>query len=256
MTEQIDTVAWQEWLRRWDAQQTGYIPDREEAFALMLDVLSRLDAAPGRLLDLGCGPGSLADRALRRFPDAVVVGLDIDPVMLELGRRTLGDRVQWMEADLRSPDWAGQLAAAEFDAAEFDAVVSATALHWLDSEHVPHVAQGLADLLRPGGVFLDLDSLRTDSGAPRLAELTRALYREAGPDTGGDFEDFYAWWEALATEQALAELFAERDRRFGARRHGTGTTVTEWEQALRGAGFAEVAPLTQVLDHRLLAAIR
>jgi len=64
----IDTVAWPEWLRRWNAQQTGYIPDREEVFALMLDVLSRLDAVPGRLLYLACGPGSLADRALRRFP--------------------------------------------------------------------------------------------------------------------------------------------------------------------------------------------
>ncbi|MGH3938791.1 MAG: class I SAM-dependent methyltransferase [Pseudonocardiaceae bacterium] len=251
MTGQIDTIAWAQWLRRWDAQQTGYIPDREEAFALMLDVLGRLDAAPGRLLDLACGPGSLADRALRRFPDAVVFGLDIDPVMLELGRRTLGDRVRWVEADLRSPDWAGKLVGAEFDA-----IVSATALHWLDSEHVPHVAQGLAELLRPGGVFLNLDSLLTDPGAPRLAELTRELSREAGPATGAAFEDFYAWWEALAAEPALAALFTERDRRFGPRRHGTGTAITEWEQALRAAGFAEVAPLTQALNHRLLAAIR
>jgi len=70
----------------------------------------------------------------------VVFGLDIDPVMLELGRRTVGDRVRWVEADLRSPDWAGQLLGDEFDV-----VVSATVLHWLDAEHVPHVAQGLAD---------------------------------------------------------------------------------------------------------------
>lgn len=251
MTERTDTVNWQEWLHRWDAQQTGYIPDRDEAFALMLDVLSRLDAAPGRLLDLACGPGSLADRALRRFPDAEVVTLDIDPVMLELGRRTLGDRVRWVEADLRLPHWAAQLVGTEFDA-----VVTATALHWLDAEHVPHVAKGLADLLRPGGVFLDLDSLLTDARAPRLAELTRELRREAGPAARGDVEDFYAWWEALAAEPQLGDLFAERDRRFGARRHGTGTTVTEWEQALRGAGFAEVATLTQVMNHRLLAAIR
>jgi len=33
---------WQGWLRRWDAQQTGYIPDREDRFTAMLDVLEAL----------------------------------------------------------------------------------------------------------------------------------------------------------------------------------------------------------------------
>jgi cyclopropane fatty-acyl-phospholipid synthase-like methyltransferase len=56
----------QAWLQRWDRQQEGYVPDREATFALMFDVLDRLGAAPGRLLDLACGPGSLADRALAR----------------------------------------------------------------------------------------------------------------------------------------------------------------------------------------------
>jgi len=55
----------QAWLQRWDRQQEGYVPDREATFALMFDVLDRLGAAPGRLLDLACGPGSLADRASR-----------------------------------------------------------------------------------------------------------------------------------------------------------------------------------------------
>ncbi|MGH3848725.1 MAG: class I SAM-dependent methyltransferase, partial [Pseudonocardiaceae bacterium] len=135
----LDAVAW---VRRWDRQQAGYIPDREQTFALMLDVLERLSAAPGRLLDLACGPGSLSDRTIARFRNAEVVGLDLDPVMLELGRRTLGDRVQWIEADLRSPDWTQRLSTVKFDA-----VVSATALHWLDAGHLPHVSEGLAALL-------------------------------------------------------------------------------------------------------------
>lgn len=57
-SHQLDAAGW---LRRWDRQQAGYVPDREETFALMLDVVERLGAAPGRLLDLACGPGSLAD---------------------------------------------------------------------------------------------------------------------------------------------------------------------------------------------------
>lgn len=249
-TSALDATAW---LRRWDRQQAGYVPDREQTFALMLDIVQRLDAPPGRLLDLACGPGSLADRALHRFPDAEVTGLDLDPVMLELGRRTLGERVRWVEADLRSPRWAEQL-----PTPRFDAVVSATALHWLDAEHLPHVTRGIAGLLRPGGVFVDFDTLLCDPATPRLAALTKGLRDERQQrDTGdGDFEDFYAWWGALAAEPELRELFAERDRRFGSRRHGAGTTLAEWDRALRTAGLAEVATLTQFMDRRLLVAIR
>ncbi len=240
------------WVRRWDRQQAGYVPDREESFALMLEILQRLGAAPGRLLDLGCGPGSLSDRVLARFPDAEVIGLDLDPVMLELGRRTLGERVQWVQADLRTPDWPDAV-----PGGPVDAVVSAIALHWLDTEHLPALAGGIAAVLRRDGVFVNFDTLLADPAAPRLAALTKDL-RVAQTDSttcAVGFEDFSAWWDSLAEEPELRELFAERDRRFGPRRHGCGTTLAQWQQALPAAGFTEVATLIQVMDHRLLVAI-
>lgn len=36
MTTPQPAPDWQGWLRRWDAQQTGYIPDREERFTAIL----------------------------------------------------------------------------------------------------------------------------------------------------------------------------------------------------------------------------
>lgn len=241
------------WLRRWDRQQAGYVPEREETFTLMLDIVERLGAVPGRLLDLGCGPGSLAGRVLARFPDTHVVGLDLDPVMLELGRRTLGDRVKWVDADLRTPEWPDEL-----PGRSFDAVVSATALHWLDADQLPALATGIAAVLRPAGVFVNFDTLLPDPRDPRLAALIEdldAAQTETRTSATG-FEDFYTWWDALAAEPELRELFVERDRRFGPRRHGSGTTLPQWDDALRSAGFAEVTTLTQVMDRRLLVAIR
>ena len=114
------------WVARWETQQAGHVPGREEVFGLMLDLVERLVGEPARVLDVGCGPGSLAGRVARRFPDAEVVALDADPVMLELGRRTLGDRVRWVRTDLAEDGW-GEAAGA----AGFDVAVSATALHWL-----------------------------------------------------------------------------------------------------------------------------
>lgn len=253
-----------DWVRRWDLQQACYVPDREAIFSHILDIIERLDATPGRLLDLGCGPGSLAHRALNRWPDAEIVGLDLDPVLLELARRTLGDRIRWVETDLRSPDWQRPLG----DGA-FDAMTSATALHWLDPAHLEHLTTGLAEGLRPGGVFINYDTLPADPANPRLAALTAQLRHEqqlAGlEDT--DAEDWSTWWTGLAAHPQLDELFAERNRRldpsalaFDCKRaradRGTHATITEFAQALRHAGFAEVDTLVQLNDRRLLIAIR
>ncbi len=38
------------------------------------------------MLDLGCGPGSLATRLLDRIPAATVIALDADPVLLAIGQ--------------------------------------------------------------------------------------------------------------------------------------------------------------------------
>ena len=237
------------WLRRWDAQQERYIPDREKLFGLVLDVLTGLDATPGRLLDLACGPGSLAARAAQRFPGAEIVGVDVDPVMLDLARRTSGDRARWVDADLSGPGWVDRVGG------PFDAAVSATGLHWLTEDTLPALAGRIAGVLRPGGVFVDVDTLLADPAAPRLAELTRRLREERTEQRLATGEDFRAWWDALAAEPALADGFAERERRFAGRVSG-GSTLPAWERALRDAGFAEVGTLTQTFDRRMLVAIR
>ena len=103
--QQID---WLDWLRRWDAQQEGYIPEREARFTAMFDALAELLPTPFVALDLACGPGSISQRLLARFPDARAIAVDLDPVMLAIGRGALGTvdgRLRWIEADLASPDW-------------------------------------------------------------------------------------------------------------------------------------------------------
>jgi trans-aconitate methyltransferase len=134
---------------RWDSQQERYL-HREERFALMLDfVAAAVEGSNLRLLDLCWGAGSISKRALGRFPDASIVAVDNDPALLELGRRALGDRVEWRDADLRNQHWADDL-----DDASFDAILSATAIHWFQPNEVVAMYQTLARLLRRGGVLI------------------------------------------------------------------------------------------------------
>ncbi len=51
-------------------------------------LLTGIEAArPSRLLDLGCGTGSLAIMAATRHPDWTVIGVDADPAILSIAAR-------------------------------------------------------------------------------------------------------------------------------------------------------------------------
>jgi trans-aconitate methyltransferase len=101
----LDRRAALDWIARWDIQQLGYLPDREERFTALIDAVEGGTPGPDPLvLDLGCGPGSLAVRLLDRLPGATVVGVDADPLLLTLGRIAWPDRagLSFAEIDLRA----------------------------------------------------------------------------------------------------------------------------------------------------------
>jgi trans-aconitate methyltransferase len=126
LQRQIDRL---DWLQRWDAQQEGYVPEREARFTAMFGALAALLPASFVALDLACGPGSISQRLLTRFPGARAIAVDIDPVMLAIGQGTIDGRLRWIQADLTSPGWLEELGETQVDA-----VLSTTALHWLPPE--------------------------------------------------------------------------------------------------------------------------
>ncbi len=249
MSQMVD---WNAWAERWDVQQAGYLPDREQQFALMLTVVEHLTGTPERFVDLACGPGSIAQRALARFPAAEIVGVDLDPFLLEIARQTV-DGVRFVEADLRADGWDVVL-----PEGQIDAVCSATALHWLAPADLERLAQTLARRMRPGAVFVNADTMRLGpSDVPRLDALAVSLRDEIWAEShASGIEDWAAWWEAAGEEPQFADLLAERDRRFADRNQGREITITDTLESFRKAGFAEVAVLGQVADKHLFTAIR
>ncbi len=251
------SVDWPGWLARWDAQQTGYLPHREARFDAMLDVLGELLPAEFVAVDLASGPGSLSHRLLRRFPEARCVAVDLDPVLVEIGRQSstgLGDRLRFVEADVSRPDLVELLGVERVDA-----VLSSTALHWLPSHALAAVYGRMAGLIRPGGVLLNADNIpfsREPGVFQQLAEARRARHAVTafGADMASGWREF---WEAAAAEPALALAAEERERRFATVGRDHPESLLEFHlAALRDAGFSSVGVIWQEFDDRIVAAIR
>jgi SAM-dependent methyltransferase len=256
-----DPAAAREWVARWDQQQELYLSDREDRFTALIDAVEAGTGRPDPLiLDLGCGPGSLAVRLLDRLPGATVVAVDADPVTLSLGRAAYADvrGLRFLDLDLRAPGWQEGLGLGQ---RHVDAVVSTTALHWLTAAELGELYRVLASLLRPGGLFLDGDHLRLDATeSPVLAGLDRVLeergIQRRSPSGYDGRETWEQWWRAVAADPSLAGEVAERDRR-SVHHHGPeGALLAVHAGALRAAGFAEVGTLWQHGGNRILAAVR
>lgn len=241
------------WYRRWDRQQEGFVPNREAAMQRVLSVIERLGGTPTRILDLAAGPGSLASRAHRRFPQAHIDAVELDPMLVRVGLETHGSALDWHELDLRDPGWHQ-----EFEPGCFDAVVSATALHYLRGPQMAGVVAGLAQVLRPGGVFCDLDTLRGEPNHPRLTALLDGMREEHWSlgFAGNDRDTWTAWWEGLRSEPGMEDLWAERERRFEPRTPGAMLSLGQVTSLLTGAGFAEWEIVEASFDKRLLVAVR
>jgi ubiquinone/menaquinone biosynthesis C-methylase UbiE len=159
----------------------------DAARAMLLDQAAV--SAAHRVLDIGCGTGSLLVMIKRKYPEAEVVGLDPDPRALARARRK-GQRSrirfqldQGFADELPYPD------------GSFDRVFSSFMFHHLENSDKVKALREARRVLRPGGRFHLMDFAKADSmsagriarwihSSPRLNDNSEprllSLMREAG----------------------------------------------------------------------------
>ena len=131
----------------------GRMPYPAELGQALVDALG-LDGT-GRLLDVGCGPGSLTRWLAPHVGEAV--GIDADGGMLAQAARRASEQgvqnVSWHR--LRAEDLSASLGT-------FRVVTFAQSFHWMDQVSV---AEGVRRLLEPGGAWVHVKAT-THQGVP------------------------------------------------------------------------------------------
>jgi len=175
------------------------------------------EVSPRRVLEVGCGPGELAERVQAELA-ADVVAIDISPRMVELAR------ARGVDARL------GDAQDLPFGEGEFDCAVAAWMLY-----HVPDVPRALAELARvlePGGRLVAVTNY-----ADHLQEARELIGAPARLCTSFSGED---------AEKLLREAFdgVECREAGGEISFPTRESVVEYVEATRGLwGEADVPDL-------------
>lgn len=136
-------------VEEYDARIRTFVPTYEEMISSAAGVLNLLLKPSPTILDLGVGTGELADRCLAVHPGGKVIGIDIDPAMLEVAQRRLAKHstTKLIQADFR-----------EVVLPPCDAIVSCIALHHVPSpEEKRELYKKCAQALLPGGLFVSAD---------------------------------------------------------------------------------------------------
>jgi ubiquinone/menaquinone biosynthesis C-methylase UbiE len=140
------------------------VTTREGTFKRKL--LDQAQLRPGqRVLDLGCGTGTLAIAALRREPGIEMTGLDADPAIIAQARRKAALAGLEVRLDVGMAD------ELPYEDATFDRVLSTLFFHHLTPEVKAATARQVARVLRPGGELHVADWGLPADPLARLASL-------------------------------------------------------------------------------------
>ncbi|GAB2581468.1 hypothetical protein GCM10027087_22290 [Paractinoplanes abujensis] len=270
---------------------TGFVPGLsalEAAIAVAAD--AALGRPPFRVLDLGGGPGVVAERMSARWPEAAVTMVDIDPVLLALARDGVPPAVSVLTADLGEPlpallpaasngwsadagsaaagsngldatgSWAsgnglaagGRSEATHGSAASdgYDLITAVMTVHYLRPERIRALYRRCHQVMAPGGLLVVAD-LMPDDGLPSLMSALNPAPGEAAAELA-----WVQWWGEVGEAPEFARLMELRADVFRDRPPADFAGSVAWHgAAVRAAGFREAGLLWRDGRHAALAAV-
>jgi trans-aconitate 2-methyltransferase len=175
--------------REWDAQTYDRVSDPQYQWGL--EVLDRLELnGDETVMDAGCGSGRVTAKLLEKLPSGRVLCVDASESMIEKAREALGDRADYLVADL------SQLEVPE----PVDVIFSTATFHWVPDHDV--LFSRLHAALKRGGRLV-----AQCGGEGNVAKHAQAIVSVAArPEFVDHFQDMSIMWNFASpgeTEERL-----------------------------------------------------
>lgn len=148
----------------YDDKINNTIPYYSEFYAQTLDVIAQCGFSELDWLDLGCGTGTLEEKALQVFPSARFVAVDPSEKMLEQARNKLaGHKIAYVIGKSLEISYKAQ----------FNVVTAIQSHHYMREEERRQSVQNVYDALRDGGIFICFENVIPESEDVKKQELLR-----------------------------------------------------------------------------------
>lgn len=223
-------------IEEWEEMQDAYYPDRQQLYGFMVSVIPKLTGVE-KVLDLCTGAGSLAKKIANCLPGVKITGFDFDDIMLEMAAYNTKDFSQncvFEKRNLWQKEWCEDLPG------NYDAVVSAYALHLMPDKRRLELYTDAYNLLKDGGIFICLDEVRSSfNNFDNICSTALEKFRDKAQarELAKDWRDF---WNRVG-RRIGRENYAD-DLLKTTYPQGMNTMGTLYAQLklLREAGFSEV----------------
>ena len=132
------------------------LPNYSEIFSVAVDLLPFAQESPISVLDLGAGTGLFSWQIFNQYPAAQFTLCDLAPKMLEIARQrfeSFDEQFAYRVEDYR-----------DFISDQpFDLVISSLSIHHLSDEDKAELFQRINALLKPDGMFINVDQIKGPS---------------------------------------------------------------------------------------------
>ena len=172
------------------------IPHYAAMIHALVDAIPRR-TGPLRVIDLGCGTGTVAAKILENFPGAQVTCIDLAGNMISLAQSRLArySQMKYVVADFRDFDFVDK----------YDVVASSLALHHLvSSEDKQDFYRRIYESLDSGGVFYNADVVLASNESMQAVYMNAWRRYMSGSISGDEIES--KWIQKFREEDHPAKL--------------------------------------------------
>ena len=149
-------------------------------------LIEQANILPGhRVLDLGCGTGTLAMMAKQTQPSAIVAGLDADPDMLKVANYKKNQLKLDVKFDV------GFTNALPYPDASFDRVLSSIMIHHLKTPDKEKTAREVFRVLKPGGELHIIDFGKPVTWYGKILRPFLHKFEEANDNIDGKLPEIF-----------------------------------------------------------------